>query len=67
MELFDEAFDLIWDMESLQVLEEVFELARKYFHGERSDEPEMGILSDAKAIARKDLSDVLREWEEGMV
>ena len=67
MELFDEAFDLIWDMESPQVLEEVFELARKYFRGERSDEPEMEILSDAKAVARKDLTDVLRQWKTELI
>ncbi len=53
-------------MESPHVLEEVFGLARKYFRGERSDEPEMEILSDAKAVARKDLTDVLRQWDSDM-
>ena len=63
MNLFDEAFDIIWEMESPQILDEVFEIARKYFRGERSAEPIMEILSDGKAVASKDLTEILREWK----
>ena len=41
-------------------LEEIFEIARKYFRGEKGDEPVMEIISDGKAVAKKDITDLLK-------
>ena len=60
MTLFDEAFDLVWELEHPDQLEEIFEIARKYFRGEKGDEPVMEIISDGKAVAKKDITDLLK-------
>lgn len=60
MTLFDEAFDLVWDLEHPDQLEEVFEIARKYFRGEKGNVPIIEIISDGKAVAKKDITDLLK-------
>lgn len=60
MTLFDEAFDLVWDLEHPDQLGEIFEIARKYFRGEKGDEPVMEIISDGKAVAKRDITELLK-------
>ena len=60
MTLFDEAFDLVWDLEHPDQLEEIFEIARRYFRGEKGNEPVMEIISDGIAVAKRDITELLK-------
>ena len=60
MTLFDEALDLVWDLEDPDQLEEIFEIARRYFRGEKGDEPVMEIISDGIAVAKRDITELLK-------
>ena len=60
MTLFDEAFDLVWDLEHPDQLEVIFEIARRYFRGEKGDEPVMEIISDGIAVAKRDITELLK-------
>ncbi len=55
-----EAFDLVWDLEHPDQLEEIIEIARRYFRGEKGDEPVMEIISDGIAVAKRDITELLK-------
>ena len=55
--LYDAAYDAMSDHQDVQA---VLENARAYFSGGRTDRPVWEILSDRKAVAVKDVTEVLR-------
>lgn len=60
MNLFDEAFDLVWRLDSPMQMMEAMNLARKYFRGDKGENAVMEIISEEKAVAKKDLTEFLR-------
>ena len=60
MRLFDEAFDLMYDLKCPEDLEKIKELARKYFSGGRGENYIMEIISDSAAVAKKDITEMLK-------
>lgn len=57
MRLFDEAYDAMWEHESLKM---VLNCARRYFSAEQSAEPLWELLSEHKAVASVDRTRILR-------
>ncbi len=47
---------IVWDLEHPDQRVEIFEIARSYFIGEKGDDPIIEIISDGKAVAKKDVS-----------
>lgn len=60
MRLFDEAFDLMYDLKCPEDLEKIKDIARKYFRGEKGEEYLMEIVSDSIAVAKKDITEQIR-------
>ena len=60
MNLFDEAFDQIWELDSPMQMMNAMNLARKYFRGDRGENAVMEIISEEKAVAVKDVTALLR-------
>lgn len=57
---FDAAYDAIHEKQDIDA---AIGFARTYFAGERSEKPNLELLSAAEAIARKDITHLLRERE----
>ena len=64
MRLFDEAFDLMYDLKCPEDLEKIKDLARKYFSGEKGEDYIMEIISDSAAVAKKDITEKKKEWDK---
>ncbi len=60
MRLFDEAFDLMYDLKCPEDLEKIKNLARKYFSGEKGEDYVMEIIGDGVAVAKKDITEMLK-------
>lgn len=60
MRLFDEAFDLMYDLKCPENLEAIKKLARKYFGGGTGEDYVMEIISDGVAVAKKDITEMLK-------
>ena len=61
MRLFDEAFDYLYDHKTAEDIAHCMDLARKYFRGEKGDDPVMEILSDGDAAAVREIDKKLLE------
>lgn len=64
MRLFDEAFDLMYDLKCPEDLEKIKDLARKYFSGEKGEDYIMEIISDSAAVAKKDITEKKKKWDK---
>ena len=60
MRLFDEAFDLMYDLKCPEDLGKIKDIARKYFRGEKGEEYLMEIVSDRIAVEKKDITEQIR-------
>ena len=61
MRLFDEAFDILYEGTAAVDIARCMELARKYFRGEKGNDPVMEILSDGAATVKQELDKTILE------
>ena len=61
MRLFDEAFDILYEGTAAADIARCMELARKYFRGEKGNDPVMEILSDGAATVKQELDKTILE------